>query len=262
MFGGIPATAAIARTAVNVRAGAGSRLASVTHALLLLAVVLMASSWVARIPVAALAAVLIATAFQMVRVSSVRALLHATRGDAVVLVATATATIVLDLVSAVLIGLVVAGFIALRQTARTARLDEVPLSDAGEGPSHADEERHLLDENIVAYRIDGPLFFAAAHDFLLQLADVGEVTVVVLRMSRVTTLDATGASVLADTINRLEGRGVTVLLSGVRPEHVQVLRRLGAYDRLAHERHSFATTPEAIEHARLHAARTEHSAPA
>jgi len=259
LFGGIPATAAIARTAVNIRAGAGSRLASVTHALLLLVVVLIASPWVAQIPVAALAAVLIATSFQMVRVSSVVALVHATRGDAVVLVATATATIALDLVSAVLIGLVVAGFIALRQTAGTARLDEVPLSEADDGKGHAVEERHLLDEHIVAYRIDGPLFFAAAHDFLLRLAEVGEVRVVVLRMSRVTTLDATGASVLADTINRLESRGITVLLSGVRPEHVQVLRRLGAYDRLAHERHSFATTPDAIEHARLHAARTAHT---
>ncbi|MCW2857885.1 MAG: ychM 2 [Marmoricola sp.] len=261
LFGGIPATAAIARTAVNVRAGAASRLAAVTHALLLLVVVLVASQWVARIPLAALAGVLIATAIQMIRVSSVLALVHATRGDAVVLAVTAAATVFLNLVTAVLIGLVIAGFFALRQTARTARIDEVPLED-GDVLDHADhsaEERRLLDEHIVAYRIDGPLFFAAAHDFLLRLADVGDVRVVILRMSRVTTLDATGASVLADTIKRLEGRGITVMLSAVRPEHVQTLRRLGAYDRLAHERHAFATTPDAITHARLHVARKVHA---
>ena len=74
-------------------------------------------------------------------------------------------------------------------------------------------------------------------------------------MSHVTTLDATGAHVLADTVTRLEGRGITVLLSGVRPEHERVLRELGVHDRLAHERHLFATTPEAIAHARDHAAR-------
>jgi high affinity sulfate transporter 1 len=264
LFGGIPATAAIARTAVNVRAGASSRLATVVHAVLLLLVVLFLAPWVGRIPLAALAGVLIATAIQMVRVSSVVALVHSTRSDAVVLVVTAAATVVLDLVTAVLIGLVIAGFFALRQTARTARLDEVPLEDAEtdhDATGHSAEERRLLDEHIVAYRIDGPLFFAAAHDFLLRLADVGDVRVVILRMSRVTTLDATGASVLADTIKRLEGRGITVLLSGVRPEHARTLRRLGAYDRLSHERHAFATTPEAIEHARLHAARTEHSLP-
>lgn len=254
LFGGIPATAAIARTAVNVRAGATSRLAAVFHSLFLLAVVLIAARWVAEIPVAALAGVLTATAVHMVRVSSLLALLRATRGDAAVLVVTAAATVVFDLVTAVIVGLVVAGFFALRQTARTARLDEVPLDTS----DHSDEERALLDEHIVAYRIDGPLFFAAAHDFLLELSEVSNVRVVILRMSRVTTIDATGAHVLADTVSRLENRGITVLLSGVQPQHERVLRQLGVHARLAHEHHLFDTTPQAIEHARAHAARTAH----
>jgi SulP family sulfate permease len=103
------------------------------------------------------------------------------------------------------------------------------------------------------------LFFAAAHDFLLELAEVSRVRVVILRMSRITTIDATGATVLADTISQLEARGVTVLLSGVQPQHQHVLQTLGVYDRLAHERHLFATTPDAIGHARLHAARIAHT---
>jgi len=131
----------------------------------------------------------------------------------------------------------------------------MPLDES----DHTDEERTLLDEHIVAYRLDGPLFFAAAHDFLLELADVTRVRVVVLRMSRGTAIDATGAHVLADTVSRLEGRHITVMLSGVKPHHEQVLRELGVYDRLAHERHLFATTPEAIEHARLHASRVAHT---
>lgn len=255
LFGGIPATAAIARTAVNVRAGASSRLAAVTHGVVLLAVMLVASRWVAEIPLAALAGVLVATAAQMVRVSSVSALLHAGRGDAAVLLITAGATVVADLVTAVLLGLVVAGGFALRQAARSATVEEVPL----DGADHGDEERALLDEQIVAYRLDGPLFFAAAHDFLLELSEVSDVRVVVLRMSRVSTIDATGAVVLADTISRLEGRGITVLLSGVRAAHVRVLASLGVHDRLASEHHLFDTTPEAIAHARLHAARLAHA---
>ncbi|MBM7517991.1 SulP family inorganic anion transporter [Nocardioides nitrophenolicus] len=254
LFGGIPATAAIARTAVNVRSGARSRLAALTHAVLLLVVVLVAARWVGQIPLAALAGVLIATAVQMVRVSSLVPLLRSTRGDAATLVLTAAATVALDLVLAVTVGLAAAGFFALRQAATTARLEEVPL-DASD---HQDEERRLLDEHIVAYRLDGPLFFAAAHDFLLELTEVKQVRVVVLRMSRLTTVDATGAHVLADIIGRLEQRGVTVLLSGTRPEHLVVLEHLGVRRRLAHERHLFASTPEAIEHARLHAARVEH----
>ena len=256
LFGGIPATAAIARTAVNVRSGARSRLAALSHAVVLLVVVLVAARWVGEIPRAALAGVLIATAVQMVRVSSLAALLRSTRGDAVVLAVTAAATIAFDLVTAVLIGLVVAGFFALRQTAQSARLEEMPLDEG----DHGDEERSLLDEHIVAYRLDGPLFFAAAHDFLLELTEVARVRVVILRMSRVTAIDATGAHVLADTISRLEHRHVTVLLSGVQPHHEKVLRELGVYARLAHERHLFATTPEAIGHARVHASRIAHDA--
>lgn len=253
-FGGVPATAAIARTAVNVRSGATSRLASVVHAVVLLLVVLLAARWVGEIPLAALAGVLVATAVQMVRVSSLAALARATRGDAAVLAVTAVATVAADLVTAVVVGLVVAGFFALRQAAAAARLDQTPLDDA----AHLDEEQALLDEHIVAYRIDGPLFFAAAHDFLLELSDVGRVRVVILRLSRVTALDATGASVLAATIAGLERRGVTVLISGLSPEHERVLRGLGVHEQLAHERHVFATTPEAIAHARVHAARIAH----
>jgi SulP family sulfate permease len=254
VLGGIPATAAIARTAVNVRSGAGSRLAAITHSLALLVVVLLAAPWVSHVPMAALAGVLLATAVRMVEGSSLLALLRATRSDAAVLVITAAATVLFDLVTAVLAGLVVAGALALRQVARSARLDQTPLDEG----DHTDEERELLQRHIVAFRLDGPLFFGAAHTALLDLASVEDVRVVILRMSRVAALDATGASVLADTIKRLEARGITVLLSGVRDEHANVLRRLGVHDQLAHERHLFASTPEAIAHAHLHAAHVTH----
>ena len=256
-FGGIPATAAIARTAVNVRSGARSRLAAVVHALVVLTVVVALAPAVGLIPLAALAGVLIATAAQMVQVSSVGALLRATRGDAWVLVITATATVVFDLVTAVIIGLVVAGFFALQQVARAAHVDEEAVTL--DSSDHDAEESALLGEHIVAFRLEGSLFFGAAHAFLLELSEVSDVRVVVLRMSRVTALDATGASVLADTISKLEGRGVTVLLSGVRPDHEKVLTQLGVFDQLAHERHVFARTPDALAHARTHARRVEHA---
>ena len=255
-FGGIPATAAIARTAVNVRSGARSRLAAFTHAVVLLIVMLALAPLVAGIPLAALAGVLLATAFLMVEVTGLRAILRSTRGDAVVLVLTAIATLVFDLVTAVILGLVVAGFFALQEVARSARIDAEPVSmNSGD---HDAEESSLLSEHIVAYRLEGSLFFGAAHAFLVELSEVSDVRVVILRMSRVATLDATGAALLADTIGRLESRHITVLLSGVRPQHVQVLERLGVYDELAHERHVFATTPEAIAHARAHAGRVAH----
>ena len=254
LFGGIPATAAIARTAVNVRAGAGTRLAAVFHSLLLLVAVLVAARWVGEIPLAALAGVLNATAIQMIHPRNLRSVIRATKGDGATLLITAAATVVFDLVVAVLIGLVMAGFFALRDTARTAVLEAAPLDEG----DHRDKERELLDEHIAAFRMEGPLFFGAAHDFLLELADVSSVKVVVLRMRYVTTIDATGAQMLADTIGRLERRGTRVLLAATKPEHIPVLRELGVFDQLAHENHVFDNTLDAIAHARLHASRIQH----
>jgi MFS superfamily sulfate permease-like transporter len=254
LFGGIPATAAIARTAVNVRAGAGSRLAAVTQSVVLLIVVLALSRVVSAIPLAALGGVLIATAIQMVEVSSLAVLVRSTRGDGAVLLTTAFATIALDLVTAVILGLIVAGAFALHAMARSARLAETPLDHA----DHSEEERRLFDEHIVAFRLEGSLFFGAAHAFLLELSELSDVRVVILRMSRLATLDATGATVLADTIKRLQSRGIAVLLSGLQRGHASLLDRLGVFDALATEQHIFATTPDAIAHARVHAARLGH----
>ncbi|GAA4779118.1 SulP family inorganic anion transporter [Streptomyces sanyensis] len=251
LFGGIPATAAIARTAVNVRSGASSRLAALTHAAVLAAVVFAAAPLVSAIPLAALAGVLLATAVRMVEVGALRAMARATRSDAAVLVLTAAATLVLDLVYAVIIGLVVAGALALRAVAAQARLDEVGLRPDLPG-GHSDEEHALLAEHIVAYRIDGPLFFAAAHRFLLELSEVSDVRVVILRMSRVTTVDATGALVLKDVVEKLNRRGIAVLASGIRPGQRQALESVGALALLRHEGREYATTPEAIEGARRH----------
>ncbi|MFK0253721.1 SulP family inorganic anion transporter [Streptomyces sp. NPDC090445] len=251
LFGGVPATAAIARTAVNVRTGASSRLAALTHAAVLAVIVFAAAPLVAKIPLAALAGVLLATAIRMVEVGSLRAMARATRADAVVLVLTAVATLALDLVYAVIIGLAVAGALALRAVAAQARMDQVDFRPDLPG-EHSDEEHALLAEHIVAYRIDGPLFFAGAHRFLLELSEVADVRVVILRMSRVTTMDATGALVLKDAMEKLNRRGIAVMTSGIRPEQRQVLESVGALALLQSEGREFATTPEAIAGARKH----------
>ena len=246
VFGGIPATAAIARTAVNVRAGAGSKLAALSHSAILLAIVLVAAPLVSKIPLAALAGVLLATTIRMVEVGSLRAMAHATRGNAIVLLLTFGVTVVFDLVTAVVVGLGVAIVIALRSVASSANLLEVPLDHS----DHSAEERELLSQHIVAYRLDGPLFFAAAHQFLLELTEVADVKVVILRMARVTTIDATGARVLGDAISKLEHRGIVVLISGIAEEHGEVLDRLGEAAHLRQSGRVFSDTPSAIRYAR------------
>lgn len=253
LLGGMPATGAIARTAVNVRAGARTRVASIAHSLTLVLVVVAGAGLVARIPLAALAGVLMVTAIRMVDPHNVRAVLRATRSDALVLVLTALATVAFDLILAVQIGVAAAAALALRQVARTTSISQTPMT-----PEVDDADEHaLLRDHIVAYRIDGALFFGAAQRFLTQLATVADVRVVILRLPDVQVLDATGAQAVGELVTTLERRGITVFLKGARPEHERVLRAVGALDRLAHQRHLFLDLDEAIAHARVHVARAE-----
>ena len=254
IFGGMPATGAIARTAVNVRAGGRTRLASIVHSLVLVAVVLIGSGVVARIPLAALAGVLMVTAVRMVETHNIAAIVRSTRSDAIVLALTATATVVFDLIVAVEIGVAVAAVLALRNVARTTALTETPIPREVDG----DEEHALLAEHIVAYRIDGALFFGAAQRFLTDFARIADVRVVILRLPDLQVLDATGAQALGEIVADLEARHITVLLKGARPEHERVLRTVGALAHVDAEHHIFANLDDAITHARLHASDTPH----
>lgn len=273
LFGGMPATGAIARTAVNVRAGARTRLSGIVHAGVLVLVVYFGGDLVKEIPIAALAGVLMVTGVRMVEVHNVRSVLRSTRGDAAVLAVTAAATIVFDLILAVEIGVAVAAVLALRTMSRAASAVAEPVRavvppmfdrpsalNADDG-DHAGEavdaevEADLFSRHIVAYRLDGALFFGAAQRFLTELTAIADVRVVILRMPQLQVLDATGAQALGEIVADLEGRGITVLLVGPRPEHLRVLGAVGALDRLAHENHLFVELDAAIAHAHDHAGR-------
>ena len=250
MFGGMPATGAIARTAVNVRSGARSRVAAVFHAVVLLAIVLLASGPVGHIPLAALAGVLMVTAVRMVHAGTVRAILSSTRSDAVAFVVTATITVAFDLIVAVVIGVVLAGIVALRSMSRASGVHREELAgDALPG-----------DERIAVMRFDGPLLFAAADRVFEQMSAVRDVSVVILRMSQLEVVDATGARILGEIVQLLERRGVTVLIKGVQPRHEDLFRTVGVLASLRHHRHLFTSLDDAIAHARSHVRREAASA--
>ncbi|MGY0232994.1 SulP family inorganic anion transporter [Longispora urticae] len=243
LFGGLPNSGVIARTALNVRFGARSRLAAVTHAAALALIMLAAAPLVAHIPLAALAGVLLATAIRMVEVGSLAVLARSTKADALIMALTAVATLALDLVSAVGIGLVVACLLAISAIARAVRVEQVPLD-------LSDRDRELLAEHIVTYRLDGPLFFAAAHRCLTELSEVPDVRVLILQLSRVTTVDGTGARVLRDAVERLERLGIAVYVSGIDAAHSRALESTGVLARLRVAGRVFDTTPEAVAAAR------------
>ncbi len=242
LFGGMPATGAIARTAVNVRAGGRTRVAAIVHSFTLIVVVLFGSSLVAEIPLAALAGVLMVTAVRMVEVHNVRAIaaihpLRRRRADAHRPSPPSRST----------------------SSSRSRSVSPPPPSSrCATSPGPRPSPRHpstarstptrndeLLREHIVAYRIDGALFFGATQRFLNDLARVSDVRVVILRLPDLQVLDATGAQAIGEIVADLERRHITVLLKGPRPEHERLLRSVGALDHLATEHHVFtiSTTP-------------------
>ncbi len=245
LFGGMPATGAIARTAVNVRSGGRTRVAAITHSLVLLAVVSLAATVVSGIPLAALSGVLMVTAVRMVSIPTVRAVVRSTRSDAIVFFITAIVTVSFDLIIAVGIGIAVAAFFALRALARSGGVHREELPGAAQ-PG---------DERIALFRLDGALFFGAADRMLDRVNEISNVTVVIIRMSQLQVLDATGARVITEMIHALERRGITVLVKGIQPEHLELATRVGVIASLRDERHLFTELEPAIEHARSHIAR-------
>ncbi|MGV0849349.1 SulP family inorganic anion transporter [Mycolicibacterium phlei] len=250
LFGGMPATGAIARTAVNVRSGARTRLAAIVHSLVLLAVVYLATGPVSAIPLSALAGVLMVTSFRMISASTVRKILRSTRSDAVTFLLTAVITICFDLVEAVVIGMLVAAFFVLRSVARRSSVTREELP----GPPQPGDDR------IALLRLDGAMFFGVAERISNAITDRDHprTSVVIIRLSQLGMLDATGAHTLAQIATELEARGITVIIKGVRPEHLELLTNVGVFESLRHENHLMNSLEEAIEHARSHVA--EHAA--
>jgi sulfate permease, SulP family len=244
VFGGMPATGAIARTAVNVRCGARTRVSAIVHSVLLLGVVYLATGPVSAIPLAVLSAVLMVTAFRMISGATVLTILRSTRSDALVFVITALVTVCFDLIDAVEIGIVIAAFFALRTVARRSSVTREPLP----GPAEPGDAR------IVLLRLDGAMFFGAAERVsnLITDADHPDVDVVIIRMSQLGMLDATGAHTLASIAEELEARGITVIIKGVRPEHMNLLANVGVVDSLRHENHLIDSLDDAVAHARGH----------
>jgi sulfate permease, SulP family len=250
--GGIPATAALARTAVNVRSGARTRLAAATHGVTLAIVVIALAPLAARVPLAALSGILVVVAARMVEHDAVRTIVRATKSDAFVFLATFAVTIAFDLILAIEVGLVAAGVLFIVRMSRMFSIDPVTVfgdaTSRTELPDEVAAEERLRRERVVAYRIDGPIFFGAANRFFDQmLKTTHDVRVVIVRLRRVPVMDATGAAALESLVERLHRRGVDVMLAGLQPQPRSVLERAGMLERMMRGgARVFDTTDEAI----------------
>jgi len=228
LFGGFAATGAIARTATNIRNGANSPVAGIVHALFLVMVIVLLAPFAAAVPLAALAAILFATAWNMSDVPHfLRVLRRAPLSDKLLLAVTFLLTVFVDLVVAVNVGVVIAALLFMKRMSESVRVQQ----QAGPDGAEPLEVPVQLPPGVLVYRIDGPFFFGAAEKLESTLERVPlDVRAIVLRLGRVPFMDATGQQTLLEVIERYRRHKVRVLLCGIHPELQGPLRDAGVLD--------------------------------
>jgi SulP family sulfate permease len=229
LFGGIPATGAIARTMTNINNGGRTPVAGIIHAVVLLLIFLLLMPLAQYIPMACLAGVLVVVSYGMSGWRSFKALMRNPKSDVTVLVVTFLLTIIFDLTVAIEFGLICACLLFMRRMAETtdvhAVLDEIDLNE------DADMERgnleHLtIPEGVEVYEINGPYFFGAGNRFEDIMARYGRRPKVrIIRMRKVPFIDSTGLHNLENMCLMSQKEGITVVLSGVNPKVEGVLKR-------------------------------------
>lgn len=253
LFGGVPSTAALARTAVNVRSGARTRLAAVIHGVVLLLVVLFLAPVASAIPLAVLAGILMVVAGRMVEREAMRLIMRSTKSDAFVMILTTVVTVVFDLILAIEVGLIAAGVLFIIRMSSMFTIDPETLSssDVLHVPDEERPDWQKLKKKVVVYRVDGPIFFGAANRFFDTLLKLDKrVKVAILRLRFVPVMDATGVTALHSLVERLGHQGVVVYISGLQRQPRELLDRMGILREISHDGdHLFLDTDSAISYA-------------
>jgi len=231
LFGGIPATGAIARTATNVKSGGRTPVAGLVHALTLLVILVAAGRWAALVPMPVLAGILLVVAYNMSEVHLFAGVLRSTRSDALVLLATFLLTVLVDLTVAIQVGVVLAAFLFMRRMAEVSHVRALTGLDAEDDPDLDPAEAAMLRDvpsGVEVYEVNGPFFFGAAHKFKSSLTDIQHSpAVLVLRMRNVLALDATGLRVLEGMAAEARRGRPALVLSGVHAQPLAVIERSG-----------------------------------
>lgn len=232
LFGGIPATGAIARTATNIRNGGRTPVAGIIHALTLLVITLFFGRYAGLIPMAALAAILVVVAWHMGEWRTFRDILRSPRSDVIVLLATFLLTVLIDLTVAIQVGMVLAAFLFMKRMADVTDVAAV-TGDIGDPTAPAGDEsgavyRRVLPAGVQVYEINGPFFFGAADTFANAIGTVGALPrVLIIRLRNVPAMDATGLHALRRVVHRAASQGTQVILSELQAQPRLALARDG-----------------------------------
>ena len=233
MFGGIPATGAIARTAANVKNGGRTPIAGMVHSVVLLLVLLFLMPYAALIPMPAIAAILFMVAFNMCEYKKfIRVLKTAPKSDIAVMVVTFLLTVIFDLVVAIDIGMLLAALLFIKRMS-----DETSVTGWKyiENDKDADSiDLKVIPKHVRVYEISGPLFFGVADKILdIKLKDF--TSVLILRMRAVPAVDATAMNQIEALYKKCKANGVTLILSHVNPQPLETMKKSGFYDKVGEE---------------------------
>jgi SulP family sulfate permease len=239
LFGGMPATGAIARTATNVKSGGRTPVAGIVHAITLLLITLFLGNLAALIPLATLAAIVLWVAYRMAEWRVFRSELSAPKSDAIVMLVTFLLTLLVDLTVGIGVGMVLASFLFMKRMAEVTNVTLVSreLQDVGPSQDHSGAIYHRsIPPGVEVYEINGPFFFGAAEKFKDTLSEVSKKPkVLIIRMRHVPAIDSTAMHALRDLVRRTRRDGTVVLFSDVHAQPLVALERSGLLDEIGGE---------------------------
>lgn len=253
IFGGIPATGAIARTATNIKSGGKTPVAAIIHAVFLLLVLLLIGKWAAMIPMATLAAVLIVVAYNMSEWREFKHLLKSERGDIAVLLATFLLTVFIELTVAIQVGILLAAFLFLQKMSKETHADVI-TDTLEEDEEFRSRDMSMIDipKRVEVFEVYGSLFFGAVSQFKESIRIVTtKPRVIILRMRHVPAIDASGIHILEELVKDAHSSGCIIVFSAVSRSVYRVMRKSGFVE-LVDKRNFAPDIFGALEIAKLH----------
>ena len=248
LFGGLPATGAIARTATNVRSGARTPVAGMIHALTLLAVILFAAPLVKNVPLAALAGILFMVAYNMGDWAEIPQILKLSKADISVWLLTLTLTVVADLTLAVEVGMILAAFSFIRKISQTTTVSKVTDEYIEDGRPHILQDKDIPGYAAV-YRIHGPFLFGVTDKISHITENLASLPpIVIMRLRNMTAIDATGIAALEELAAQLQASGRTMMVCGARPQPAALMHEAG-FERHVGAENICANIDEALKRA-------------
>ena len=222
--GGIPATGAIARTAVNVKSGGRTPVAGIIHAVTLLAVLLAIGKWATLIPLSCLAGILVVVAYNMAETGTFRDIARGAGSDAAVLLVTFSLTVIFDITVAIEAGMVLAAFLFVRRMAQISNVNAL-ANENGQGEGLPLTGELPLPAGVEVFELSGPLFFGAAYKFRDAITwTAGKPSVLIIRMENVPVIDATGLQVIRDLLRDCNRHHVRLIVCGLQPAVYEAFR--------------------------------------